>query len=390
MRMPSPASPQRQDRILELDGLRGIACALVLLWHLVAGQIPREPGGWQVLRAALSQSWSGVDLFFVLSGYLITRNLARDSGRDGWARRFATARVFRLAPAYCLLLAGSVLVSAWVASAAQVPNAARYVVHNGNPLWIYLCFAQNWYPFLSGAASPLGSPFMSVTWSLGAEVEFYAGSVLLILACRPHLRPRALICAALAAVLFRILIVAAYPNPALSAFILPPARMDSFALGGLAALWLADPGIRQMAMRRMYLLKGCWAVLFLFVAALSAAEVPFAGRAAALGSYSCFALFYTLSLVLILLHSGSPALGWLRRGPLAGLGVISYGVYLFHVPLRPVVSAVFGIPDTYLTFTHGFQYLLLELGLLFLFCTAVWLCLEKPLIALGRRVARSA
>ena len=91
-------------------------------------------------------------------------------------------------------------------------------------------------------------------------------------------------------------------------------------------------------------------------------EAPFVGKFPALCSYTCFALFYSTSLVIIILQAGSPALGWIRRGPLAALGIISYGVYLFHKPFHTLFANAMGISDTYLTFPRGPYYLILELS----------------------------
>jgi peptidoglycan/LPS O-acetylase OafA/YrhL len=387
--MTGSATPQPKDRIRELDGLRGIACALVLLWHLVNRQIgPAEGGAWGWIRTGLSQSWSGVDLFFVLSGYLIIRNLSRDSARDGWVGRFIAARAFRLIPAYALLLAGAALLAAWVERAPGASGSERYLVQGAHPMWVYLCFGQNWYPILRHVGRPLGSEFLSVTWSLGAEIEFYAGSLLLFMYCPDRFRLRALMCAAVAAVLFRCYILAEYPFPGISAWILPPARMDGFALGGCAALWLEQASSREAAMRMLPAIKACWAVLLALVLVLVVREAPFVGRLAALCSYACFALFYAHTLVIILLGAGSRALAWIRRGPLAGLGIISYGVYLFHKPFHTLFANALNISDTYLTFGNGALYLLLELGLLLLFSASVWFCIEKPIIRLGRRLSR--
>jgi len=386
--MTGSPKPQAHDRIGELDGLRGIACASVLAWHLVNRQIATRGDAWGWIGKCLSQSWSGVDLFFVLSGYLIVRNLARDVGTAGWIRRFVAARVFRLAPAYGLLLAGCAFLTAWVARSPSASAAQAYLVQDGNPLWVYACFAQNWYPILVHVVRPLGSEFLSVTWSLGAEVEFYAASVVLFLLCPARLRLRVLIGAAAAALCFRLFIVATYPFPGIAALILPPARMDGFALGGCAALWLEDPRSRESAARRLPALKGFWALLLALVLLLTFSEAPFVGRVPALFSYACFALFYSLSVVIIVLRAGSPGLGWIRGGPLAALGIISYGVYLFHKPFHLLFSSAMGIPDAYLTLPGGVGYLLLELALLLILSSAVWVCIEKPAMRLGRIVSR--
>ncbi len=326
----------------------------------------------------------------MLSGYLIIRNLNRDSARDGWIGRFVSARAFRLAPAYALLLASSVLLTAWVARAPAAPAPVRNLVEGGNPLWVYLCLAQNWYPILVHVGRPLGSDFLSVTWSLGAEAEFYAAALLLFIACPARLRLGVLVGAAGAAMIYRYSILVSYPYPGISAWILPPARMDTFALGGCAALWLEEPASFGSARARLPLLGACWCVLFLAAGALAFIEAPFVGRVPTLFSYTCFALFYCLSLVIILLKAGSPALGWIRRGPLAGLGIISYGVYLFHKPFHTLFAHAVGLSDTYLTFGRGALFLPLEVGLLFLFSAAVWACLENPVIRLGRRLGSPA
>jgi peptidoglycan/LPS O-acetylase OafA/YrhL len=302
--------------------------------------------------------------------------------------RFVAARAFRLIPAYGLLLAGAALLTAWVARSPVASDSERYLVQGAHPLWVYLCFGQNWYPILTHVQRPLGSEFLSVTWSLGAEIEFYAGSLLLFVYCPARYRVRALMGAAAAAVLFRCYILAEYPYPGISAWILPPARMDGFALGGCAALWLEQPLSRAAAVRMLPAIKVCWALLLVLVLVLVRYEAPFVGKLPALISYTCFALFYAHTLVIMLLGAGSPALAWVRRGPLAGLGIISYGVYLFHKPFHTLFANALNISDTYLTFGNGALYLPLELGLLLLFSATVWFCLEKPMINLGRRLSR--
>ena len=90
--MTGSANPRPSDRIRELDGLRGIACALVLLWHLVNRQIGPQGGAWGWTRTVLSQTWSGVDLFFVLSGYLITGILLTNATAHGRVDRIVFFR----------------------------------------------------------------------------------------------------------------------------------------------------------------------------------------------------------------------------------------------------------------------------------------------------------
>src|SRR5437763_8989248 len=94
-------NPRLVGRIPELDGLRGIAILLVLLWHYVHNAVEVTPGTWlSYLRATLNLSWSGVDLFFVLSGFLIGGILYDAKGSDKYYRVYYTKRVFRIFPLY--------------------------------------------------------------------------------------------------------------------------------------------------------------------------------------------------------------------------------------------------------------------------------------------------
>jgi peptidoglycan/LPS O-acetylase OafA/YrhL len=90
----------KNKRIIELDGVRGAAIALVLAWHYLARQIHAEPGSFVAYAMVpLRLSWSGVDLFFVLSGILI-----ESKGLPGAARTFWTRRACRILPLYGLTL----------------------------------------------------------------------------------------------------------------------------------------------------------------------------------------------------------------------------------------------------------------------------------------------
>src|SRR6187399_1378910 len=100
----SARSPQ-PPRLAELDGVRGCAIALVLLWHYVAEQIhaPLQSTAGRVAQV-LGLCWSGVDLFFVLSGFLIAGTLLDHRGAENFFRVFYIRRVCRIFPLYFLLL----------------------------------------------------------------------------------------------------------------------------------------------------------------------------------------------------------------------------------------------------------------------------------------------
>src|SRR5438067_5216950 len=148
----------RGRRVPELDGLRGIAILGVLMFHLTPANIP-------LFTAYFVQSgWMGVDLFFILSGYLITGILVDTAGRPGYYRNFLLRRTLRIVPLYCVILAIACVMFTW----------KQFLATGG---WWYLTFLGNTQVFLqnrwpSGILTPL--------WSLQVEEQFYLTFPLLV------------------------------------------------------------------------------------------------------------------------------------------------------------------------------------------------------------------
>jgi hypothetical protein len=181
-----PPEARRQGAIPELDGLRGIAILLVLLrhgarpyWEGTGSLYPI--GAWDA-GIPLVNGWMGVDLFFVLSGFLISHHIMRRSAgpvaRVEW-REYCSRRLLRIAPAYYAVL---LLV-------ALVPLPFYPIDREGIGLRLayHLLFLQDYLP----------SDFVVAFWSLGVEVKFYLAAPLLLLALtrltRPLARYRALV-----------------------------------------------------------------------------------------------------------------------------------------------------------------------------------------------------
>src|SRR5277367_5203875 len=133
-----------KGRIPELDGIRGIAIAMVLAHHYFLLPIVAPPGTfWSYVQAAGRLAWSGVDLFFVLSGFLIGGILldARDS--SNYFAVFYTRRFFRIVPIYSLCLAGAYILSLLVDHGSAVKLA--WMFHDRFSLVPYLFFLQNFW-----------------------------------------------------------------------------------------------------------------------------------------------------------------------------------------------------------------------------------------------------
>src|SRR5437763_6300809 len=147
--------PRGSDYLPQLDGIRAIAVGLVLLAHCVV--VPsRGTLAWG-LRHTLSNGWIGVDLFIVLSGFLITGILLRERTELHYFRNFYVRRLLRIFPLYYLLL-----VILWIA-APRLPFGPMY------PAWTYFTYTSNLTAaFARVEWSPLGH-----TWSVAIEEQYY-------------------------------------------------------------------------------------------------------------------------------------------------------------------------------------------------------------------------
>ncbi len=278
-------------RVAALDSLRGLAALAVILFHF----------GSDVF------AWGrySTTFFFVLSGYLITGIVLDHEGSDGFFRKFYARRALRLLPVYYLTL-GLVLLTGWGP------------VHG---LGYYLSFTQNaplyGMPRVEGCAPDW--PLMNHTWSLAVEEQFYLIWPLAVcLVGRRRVPALAALCV-VASVLFRV--------GGISRFTLLGA-MDGVALGG----WLA-------ARRRLGLPdRGGLSVLAALGAFVAAALWHNPGITRGLSEVAWALVFYA-AVAWVSRHPDAPGLAPLRWRPVVGVGTLSYGIYLFHVPVAIVWAA---------------------------------------------------
>ena len=303
-----PAS-KPNGRVPELDGLRGIAILLILMFHLTPAKIG--------LFAAyfVQAGWLGVDLFFVLSGYLITRILIGSAGRPGYYRNFILRRTLRIFPAYFALLA-IVSIAIAIGRGFFATGGWWWVAYLGN----IQVFLQNKWP-----AVPL-----IPLWSLQVEEQFYLTFPLLVAAVSRKNLARILLAAVVVAPLLRIAMVWAIPANITGTYVLTPCRMDTLALGGLIAVaerdyrsWLTHKWIRPVTLLCAAALAAlCW----------RSGPTPWS-IAMRTGGFSAAALLFGGTLIL-LIHQRRPFLVAIcRMPPLVWIGTISYGIYLIHLAM---------------------------------------------------------
>jgi peptidoglycan/LPS O-acetylase OafA/YrhL len=369
MSVPNPAS---DTRVSELDGLRGLAILLVLLWHYVQNQLHPDPGtALAAVKLVLGSAWSGVDLFFVLSGYLIAGILIEQRAAQNYFSVFYLRRACRILPLYGLFL-GLFALGVWL-TRGQQDVIAHLFQRDAVPLWSYPLFAQN---IAMAAHNAQGPAWLAVTWSLAVEEQFYLLLPLIVRLVPVARLPWVLLWFIAAAVWLRVM------EPGLSAYINTPWRADSLLLGALLAWVSRQPGFPAWRTRNLTWLYGALALL------LGGVLYATLTRRIALGgalTHLWLSVFYACLLTVVLADRA----GWLARGlrarTLTWLGTISYGVYLLHTGisglvhglwrgLRPAMDIWADVPVTLTA-------LLLTLSL----AQASFLWFERPITRYGHR-----
>jgi peptidoglycan/LPS O-acetylase OafA/YrhL len=279
-RLEHPASaPAASKHVRALDGLRGIAILLVLLRHVGEDGPARRAGG--LVSAALQSGWLGVDVFFVLSGFLITGILldARgDAARppDGYFLHFYARRALRIFPAYYVFLAIVLLIGQ-----PQMPHGT----------WWYWTYLSN--VMIARYGWPNAVWDTGHLWSLAIEEQFYLVWPAII-AWTPRRRlPTVCLCVILSAFTLRAVLI--HQGAALAGYVLTPARADTLALGALLAVALrSGPRVRNAVARAApaigWTALGVLAVLFVrhgLDHRLSAGGLLFGSMAAMLVTAAC-------------------------------------------------------------------------------------------------------
>jgi peptidoglycan/LPS O-acetylase OafA/YrhL len=282
--------PMLPTRIPALDGLRGLAICLVLAWHgFFQYSLPNHP---QIARMATLGRllWSGVDLFFVLSGFLIGGILLDALTAQRYFAPFYIRRAHRIVPLYAVVLL-SVLPVTYLLGHL---GASGLFVEARVPLWYYPTFLQNFWMAKHGA---FGSYTLGPTWSLAVEEQFYLTLPLII---RYISRPRlwwTVVGLIIVAPLLRIFLNNSVSHGILAGYVLMPCRADALGLGIIAALIKRTPMLLELVHRyRAYVyvaLAGAGAGV---MALLLSRFEPIGTQAWGL-EYSLLAVFYFLLLV---------------------------------------------------------------------------------------------
>lgn len=310
-----PPADLSHARILELDGFRATAVLLVLAHHLAYGWLPTAEGiSWmpRIFTGILSHGWLGVDLFFILSGFLITGILLDSRESKHYFQNFYIRRALRILPLYFICIFFMSLV---------YHGAATYFV-------LSLLFLAN-FAYAFHAKVPSGP---DVFWSLAVEEHFYLLWPLLV----RFLKRISLFVLTLIIVVGTPVLrgVCAYwgMQPGIEIYHYSFFRFDGLALGAILALWVRS---------RYYSRESAWklaGVLIGFTLLATAAGWPYRimeakSVAGAALRYTQAQFVFAAAMALALAYRGTTATGILRSRFARFTADLSYCIYLVHTAL---------------------------------------------------------
>jgi peptidoglycan/LPS O-acetylase OafA/YrhL len=335
--------PERPEpkHLPALDGIRGMAILLVILHHALHGWGPAQSLPERLVQRVLSHCWVGVDLFFVLSGFLITGILLDTRGRKNYLGSFYPRRMLRTFPLYY----ATIFVCFVLLPALPIPGIEGLRDLSTRQGWFWL-HVSNFYN-LSHNIVRMDGPqigWMSTFWSLAVEEHFYLIWPLIVW-CAPRRLPR--ICLGLlgGVLLLRIALTAQgcefqyiYNNTF--------TRLDGMLLGSLVAgLHREEGGLRPYLRPFRILLGICVAGLGLVVA--------FDGRIPGLYPFCAQTIVFTFiagafasGMVLVLAAPArSRVRDFLSGRFLQACGKYSYAMYILNIPLILLFNQVVGTAD---------------------------------------------
>jgi peptidoglycan/LPS O-acetylase OafA/YrhL len=316
-------APAATRQIPALDGIRGLAIIWVILHNATDEAFGPPHGLFKLLAVFTHSGWIGVQLFFALSGFLITAGLLESQGEPHYFRNFYAKRALRILPLYY-----TVLLVVLVILPRIVTLHAPYSNDGQASLWLFTVNVTH--------VAPYGFAHF---WSLAVEEQFYLFWPLVVCWLSP--RPLLAVClwTALGALLLRCAL-AAYGADWWTLYTATPCRMDALALGGAGACVMRLPALREG-------MKGRLTAVSVFALVLFLAGIPLThnyDRTGLMGEtlgYSllalCSAAFVTAS-ALPRPAARTWVTSFLAWAPLRSCGKYSYAMYIFHGLLHKLVG----------------------------------------------------
>jgi len=304
--MPSTSS----RTIPSLDGLRAASVGLVIVGHYLA-YLPGLEGRFPFVQLSWAGQ-SGVDVFFVISGFLITYILLQEHKQNGAIslRRFYLRRFFRIFPPFYVYLATVIVLSVW----GFVPQDRRNLISAATYTWNYMSHAPSW--------------LLAHTWSLSLEEQFYlAWPPLLVLLGKRKSRYLALACIVFSPAL-RLATYVLAPSLRGMVPVMLHTRLDTIMFGCAIALFWDEPRFHAAINKLLRADIVCGSIVYILIAQILSER--FQSRYDWLIGYPLRGLLISIVMLYVVCKPASRMGYALNLAPVRHLGVISYSLYLWQ------------------------------------------------------------
>jgi peptidoglycan/LPS O-acetylase OafA/YrhL len=368
------ATGYRLTYIPAFDGVRGVAIIAVMLHNFSITGSGHDP----VLTTACEWGWVGVQLFFVLSGFLVTRILLETRRAPGAFVAFMVRRALRIMPLYYATLIVYFLVLPHVLHAPTVSASESHQIW----YWLYL---SNWADPLG-----LGAPGLNHFWSLGVEVQFYVFWPVVVISVGERYLMR--VCLAIVAIAFlsRFGLRLGMSDSASAIYKFTITRMSAPTIGGLAAL-IARRGAWRRAFERYARPLGVGLVAALVAIVVARGGFSYLDPVVQTLGFTLVAVLFALWLLVIACNLpvlGGVATSWPSAAPLRAIGRVSYGMYVLHYPLhwaamKPLHAYLLAGGDPIADLRLG-VYILVAMTITYVLALISWRCFEQPVLTLKK------
>jgi peptidoglycan/LPS O-acetylase OafA/YrhL len=367
----------QQERIPELDGLRGFAIFLVILDHYIAIVPHGQSHSLSSMAGnALGLGASGVDLFFILSGFLIGGILLDSKTSKHYYKTFYIRRFYRIIPLYYAWIILFAIISVW---------DARFTLLNR--YWIYFVFLQNYFYLHSF----MQSTWLNATWSLAVEEQFYLLTPPFIRNCQPQRLIKALLSIVFVSFILRLFLLMKLGGSVhnywglRAAYFATPSRADDLALGVSTAIAWRTPRAMQWIVDHVSFFKKMMIVCVAsLLVTLKWMLMPDSFFQLTIGLSLFGAIFVSLLIVCLRDREGMLAQIF-RLRILRELGRVSYCVYIIHVAVNWAVHKYVRGDLPRFDSPRSIAATLLALGVTLLIAELSWRLFEHPLIHRGHQ-----
>lgn len=302
------------SRIKELDGLRGFTILGVVAYHYVNVLINANASSLHLLVKSLTNYfYTGVDMFFVLSGFLLGGILLKNKSSSNYFKTFFLRRIFRIVPIYIILL-----IIVFAICQFNLGKGTSWWFNSKIPFWIYFTYFQN---FIMGIQNSLGNSWLSPTWSLGVEEQFYIIIAIVIYYSPKKLLIFILLTGIICAAFFRYFSPTVY---AMSTF--THCRFDALFGGVILAILYQDKTKFNLIKKHILKFRICFFIMLGINLLFSIGKI----HIELFLVNSWFSLFYIVMVIIVVFGENNILSKLANRKFFVDLGQYSYGIYLFH------------------------------------------------------------